>query len=57
MPENKQDRTYKDFDSGILTRATYRNYSIGFMAAVDEKTEISHLELEITDNYDNDKLR
>lgn len=57
IPEAKQNRTYKDFDSGIIARSTYRNYTITFEATVGEQTEISHVDFEVTDNYSNDKLR
>ena len=57
IPEAKQNRTYKDFDSGIIARSTYRNYTIAFEATVGEQTEISHVDFEVTDNYSNDKLR
>ena len=57
IPATKQNRTYKDFDSGIIARSTYRNYTIAFEATVGEKTEISHVDFEVTDNYSNDKLR
>ena len=57
IPATKQNRTYKDFDSGIIARSTYRNYTIAFEATVGEQTEISHVDFEVTDNYSNDKLR
>ena len=57
VPEAKQNRSYKDFDSGIIARSTYRNYTIAFEATVGEQSEISHVDFEVTDNYSNDKLR
>ena len=57
VPATKQNRNYKDFDSGIIARSTYRNYTIAFEAAVGAQTEISHVDFEVTDNYNNDKLR
>lgn len=57
IPEAKQNRTYKDFDSGIIARSTYRNYTIAFEATVGEQSEISHIDFEVTDNYNNNKLR
>ena len=57
IPATKQNRSYKDFDSGIIARSTYRNYTIAFEATVGAQTEISHVDFEVTDNYNNDKLR
>ena len=57
MPLNKQDRTFKDLDSGIMARSTFRNYTIAFEGAISEQSEISHIDFEVKDNYSNDKLR
>lgn len=57
MLNTKQDRDYKDFDSGMIARSTYRNYSVAFEATVDERSEISHIDFEVADNYKNDKMR
>lgn len=57
MLNDKQDRDYKDFDSGMIARSTYRNYSVAFEATIDERSEISHIDFEVADNYNNDKLR
>jgi len=57
IPADKQDRSYKDFDGGLLARSTYRNYTIAFEATVEEQTEISHIDFEIKDDYTNEKLR
>jgi len=52
-----QDRDYKDFDMGLMVRATYRNYLIAFTAEVNERSEIDFMDFMVEDHYDNDKLR
>ncbi|NDV46109.1 hypothetical protein D0T49_03515 [Paludibacter sp. 221] len=57
MPANVQGQDYKDFDLGLMTRSTYRNYFLSLIADVDEETEIRHIDFEIADSYTNDKMR
>lgn len=57
IPEQNQGKDYKDFDMGLMTRATYRNYLIAFTADVDEKSEIDFMDFMVEDHYNNDKLR
>lgn len=57
MGADKQNRNYKDFDSGLMSRATFRNYAVALEATVDERTEINYIDFEVADNYRNDKLR
>ncbi len=52
-----QDRDYKDFDMGLMVRATYRNYLIAFTAEVNERSEIDFMEFMVEDHYNNDKMR
>lgn len=57
MPVDKQGRDYKDFDMGLMTRATYRNYCLKLEAEVDESTEVIELDFMVDDDYKNDKMR
>lgn len=57
MAADKQDRDYKDFDSGLFARATFRNYALKLEADIDESSEIQYIDFEVADNYNNDKLR
>ena len=57
MATDKQNRDYKDFDSGLFARATFRNYALKLEADIDESSEVQFIDFEVTDNYNNDKLR
>ena len=57
MATDKQNRNYKDFDSGIIARSTFRNYALKYEADIDESSEVQFIDFEVADNYNNDKLR
>ena len=57
MPAGKQGRDYKDFDLGLLSRATYRNYLLSIQCEIDDESEIIEIESEVIQNFGNDKMR
>lgn len=57
IPSNKQDRSYKDFDLGMMARANYRSYILKLQGSMDEKSQIEYIDFEIADPLNNDKMR
>lgn len=57
IPTDKQGRNYKDLDTGLLTRATYRNYLLSMIATVDENTQIEYLDGMVDDDFSNETMR
>lgn len=57
IPSNLQGRNYKDFDSGMMAKTSFRSYIIAMKAEVDEKSSIEYIDFEISDPLNNDKLR
>jgi len=57
MPSDKQGRDYKDFDLGMMAKATYRSYIIKLTAEIDENTRIEPIEFIVEINNSSDKMR
>ena len=57
IPMNKQNMSWKDFDLGMMARATFRAYQLKLKAIMDEKSQIEYIDFEVTDPLNNDKLR
>ncbi len=52
-----QEKNFKDLDLGLMSRSTYRNYTILFEGEISEESEIKYIDFDVADNYTNDKLR
>lgn len=57
IPTDKQGRDYKDLDTGLLSRATYRNYLLSMIATVDDNTQIEYLDAMVDDDFSNETMR
>jgi len=57
IPTNMQSKSFKDFDSKLMVRTSYRNFSIELKCMVDERSRIEYIDWEISDPLDNDKMR
>jgi len=47
----------KDFDMGLFSRSKYRQFMFAFAGILEEKSEIECLESEISQEYENTKMR
>jgi hypothetical protein len=57
LPLQRQDGNFKDIDLGLLARAKFRAYAVEFTAELNNKSIIQQLDFEVSDNYNNDKMR
>ena len=57
IPSNLQGRNYKDFDSGMMAKTSFRSYIVAMKAEVDEKSSIEYIDFDISDPLNNDKMR
>ena len=52
-----KDGSYKDFDMGLFSRSTYRQFLFAFAGVIDEDSEIKYLDVEVEKEYNNTKMR
>jgi hypothetical protein len=57
IPATKQVLNYQDFNTGLLTKSNFINYSVMFEAELADNSQIECIDFDVEDGIDNNKLR
>jgi len=59
MPDgnDKQGRDYKDFDLGLMAQTAFRTYVLAYSAELEADSQIDGIDMEVSVNYKNEKMR